>query len=514
MPRERTSMKTYREILRLALNLKLSAREISNITGASRGTVQDCLRRAKAVGLDWPLPENFDDIELTEMMYPALPKAPSGFAEPDFSLVQKEMQKKGVTLTLLWEEYAAEHPSDFYSYSQFVRRYRNWCQTKEVSMRQVHRAGDKLFLDFSGMTIPLTCRETGEVTAAQIFVACHGVSNYTYVEACTSQNLFNWLAVHVRAFNFFGGVPQFLVPDNLKSAVVKAKRFDPLINRSYQRLAEHYGTSIVPARAYKPKDKAKVEKGVQVVQHWILARIRNLTFFTIADLNKSLWVLLKELNEEPFQKLPGSRRSTFEEIDQPALMPLPTKQFEFEEWVSDIKIAKDYHVEVQGHYYSVPFKFVGERVDIRCTDSTLEVFRANVRIASHIRNWAQGGTTTAPEHMPPSHAEYHGMTPERFLSWARDIGPATTHVVRIVLASKKQPQLSFGACFGILKAQVSAHGADDVELACKHAITVGCISYAFVKSVLEHGVEKLLLQQQINLADIEHTNIRGPANYN
>lgn len=513
MPRERTSMQAHREIIRLAFLLNLSANEIHRMTNVSRGSVQTCIKRAVELGLTWPLPEDLDDAQLEKLLYPPKQKVKERYVLPDYEKIETELAKKGVTLNLLWDEYQEQHPETAYCYAHFSKLFRKWQSKKDVVMRQSHAPGDKLFLDFAGQTVPVVCRETGEVSQAQIFVATMGASNYTYAEACESQELKNWLGAHVRTFRFLGGVPKILVPDNLKSAVTEATRFDPKINKSYRRLTQHYGCGVSPARPYRPRDKAKVEKSVQLVEQWILARLRNVTFFSIHDLNQSIQSLLVELNDEPFQKMSGCRRSRFEEIDKPALRPLPSQEFEFEEWLLDVKVPKDYHVRANEHHYSVPYRYAGERVDVRLTDSTVEVFHQNVRIASHIRSWASGDKTTADEHMTPAHAAYQGMSVEKFLRWARQVGPSAEQVIAVILASKPYPQLSYDQCFGVLSSLVKMHGDEKVEAACKHALSLGNPSYRLVKTLLQYGLENLPEQLSINLAGITHPNIRGPEHF-
>jgi transposase len=506
-------MQTHREIMRLAFHLKLSANEIHRTTNVSRGTVQSCIKRATTLNLSWPLPDELDDKSLEQLLYPPPKKAFDRYAKPDFEKIQSELTRKGVTLFLLWQEYKEEHPTDFYCYAHFAKLYRRWLSKKDVVMRQSHSPGEKLFVDFAGHTIPIISRETGEVTQAQIFVATFGASNFTYAEPCPSQDLRSWLGAHVRAFRFFGGTPKLLVPDNLKSAVTEAMRFDPKLNRSYRRLAEHYGCGILPARPYRPRDKGKVEKAVQTVEQWILARLRDVQFFSIHELNNAIQSLLSELNDQPFQQLPGCRKTRFEEIDQPALQPLPNEQFEFEDWILSVKVPKDYHVRSDEHYYSVPYRLVGERVDIRATDSTVEVFHQNARVASHIRSWASGEKTTADEHMTPSHSAYHGMSVEKFISWANLIGPATAQTIALILASKSYPQLSYNQCFGILSSQVKQYGDAKVELACKHALSLANPTYRLVKLLLQQGIENLPDQLSIDLTGICHSNIRGPEHF-
>lgn len=513
MPRERTPMQLHREIIRLAFQLQLSANEIHRATKLSRGAVQTCIKKANAVGLTWPLPDNLTDQALEEILYPRARKTTGKYALPDFEKIQSELRRKGVTLALLWDEYREEHPNDFYCYAHYAKLYNRWLGKKDFVMRQSHTPGEKLFVDFAGQTIPLICRETGEITQAQIFVATLGASNYTYAEGCLSQDLRNWLNLHIHAFRFFGGTPKLLVPDNLKSAVTEARRFDPTVNKSYQRLAKHYDCGIVPARPYKPRDKAKVEKGVQTVEQWILARLRNHTFFSIHDLNQAIDSLLKDLNDEPFQKMSGCRRSRFEEIEKNELKELPNKHFELEDWTSAKKVPRDYHVMVDEHYYSVPYSLVSERVDVRLTDTIIEIFHQNTRVASHLRSWASGEKTTSEEHMTPSHSAYHGMSAEKFLAWAREIGPATEQIIAIILASKPFPQLCFDQCFGVLGAQVKQHGRARVELACAHALTIGNPSYRLIKLLVQHDLENAPQLISHDLTGICHPNIRGPEHF-
>lgn len=514
MPRKRTSMPSIREILRLSLHLGMSANAIHETLQVSRGTVQDCLRRARQANVGWPLPDELDDKKLEELLYPSAsaPAVPV-YAAPDFERINRELCRKGVTLRLLWEEYCQSNPGNHCSYWHYTRLYRRWCGKQDVVMRQNHVAGEKLFVDFAGPGIPVVDRATGEISMAQVFVATLGASNYTFAIACPAQDLRSWLTAHIQAFQFFGGVPRFLVPDNTKTAVIEPRRYQPLLNKSYSRLAEHYGCAVVPARPYRPQDKAKVEKGVQIIEQRILARLRNITYFSLNDLNRHILELLAEVNKEPFQKLLGCRKERFEQIDKPALLPLPSEPFEFEQWRLSVRVPRDYHVEIDGHYYSVPYRLVGERVDVRFTDAVVEILHGGARVASHVRNWAEGEKSSSVEHMPPSHAAYHGISSAQFLAWAMDIGPSTTSVIKSVLASKPYPQLAFDQCFGILRSLRNKYGAKALEVACRHAIRIGCPGYKVIKSVLEHGVDKIPEQQSLELTGINHPNIRGPEHF-
>lgn len=345
------------------------------------------------------------------------------------------------------------------------------------------------------------------------FVATFGASRYTCFEAVQTQRLQDWIEAHIRAFRFFGGVPKFLVPDNLKAAVIDANRFDPILNRTFQRFAAHYKVGVKPARPRRPKDKAKVEKGVQNTEYRVLARLRDRTFFSLGELNRELQLLRDETNREPFQKLSGSRASWFEDVDKPALRPLPEQEFEFEEWIVGYRVPKDYHVNVQGHHYSVPFLLAHKIVDVRYTKTVVEVLHGNTRVASHIRNWAEGSKTTCPEHLAPSHAVYHGLSPEYFLEKASQIGPSTRAVVQSLLNAKPYPQLSYSECFGIIKTLKSSYGDEEVEQACIQAIRLGSVGYRVVKSILQAGVKNMPEQLTLRLGNKEHENLRGAKYY-
>lgn len=458
-------MKTHREILRHALDLKLSGNLTQSILGISRGTVQNCIKRAHAANLCWEQVESLSDDDLFTLLFPEK-RAKQKEEEAiniDWQKVFTELKRRGVKLRLLYEEQVESQDLKL-SYSQYCRRFKHWAESKDISMRQEHTAGENLFIDFSGMTVAVTDPETGEVCPAQIFVATLGASNYTYFEAVQSQRLQDWIEAHIRAFKFFGGVPKFVIPDNLKAAVTDADRFDPILNRTYQRFAEHYKVGVKPARPRRPKDKAKVEKGVQNTEYRALAKIRDRTFFSLHELNRELVLLCEETNDAPFQKLSGSRTSWFEHIDKPALRPLPQQDFEFEEWIVGYRVPRDYHVNVQGHYYSVPFALAHKIVDVRYTTGVIEILQGNTRVASHIRNWAEGAKTTANEHLAPAHAVYHGLTPEYFLEKAAEIGPNTKTFVQALLKAKPYPQLSYSECFGIIKTLKASYGEEELEL--------------------------------------------------
>jgi len=383
-------MRRIREVLRLKWACGLGDRAVAASCSLSRSTVSKYVRRAKEVGLSWPLPAEMTDEALEERLFVAEEIAESFV--PDWTEVHRQLKHKGVTLRLVWEEYKEAHPEGF-QYSQFCARYRTWRETLDLPMRQEHKAGEKLFVDYAGQTVPLIDRQTGEVREAQIFVAVLGASNYTYAEAFWTQGLPEWIAAHVHAFQFFGGVPTLVIPDNLKSGVTLAHRYEPETNRTYTEMAEHYGFAILPTRVRKPKDKAKVEKGVQDVERRILAPLRNRSFFSLSELNEAVAQLLSRHNEQPFQKLPGSRRLLFEQLDKPALLSLPEQPYEYAEW-KKARVNIDYDVTVEGNYYSVPYQLRKEQVEAWITTTTVEILFKNRRVASHRRSYEKYKHTT------------------------------------------------------------------------------------------------------------------------
>jgi len=512
MPAERITMRKIREVLRLKFECRLSNRKIAESTSIARSTVSDYIQRVSAAGLSWPLPQDMDDAQLEKILFDQAPHTPEDQRPPlDFSQIHSELKRNGVTLMLLWHEYKAENPQG-YQYSQFCHRYRQWCAKLDPVMRQDHRAGEKLFVDYSGMTVPITDPGNGQVREAEIFIACMGASNYTYAEATLTQSLPEWIDSHVRALEFLGGVPELIIPDNLKSGVSKACRYEPDLNPTYLDMANHYGTAVIPARVRAPKDKAKAEVGVQIVERWILARLRNRTFFSITELNRAIAVLLVELNNKPFQKLPGTRQSTFESMDKPALKPLPVARYQFAQW-KKARVHIDYHIEVDRHYYSVPYQLIKKELDIRLTVNTVECFYKGSRVASHVRSDRQGRHTSVREHMPKSHQKYVEWTPERLLNWAGKIGPHTAELIEKVMVSRMHPQQGFRSCLGILRLGKS-YGEDRLEAASKRANQIGGRSYKSVESILKNGLDrKPLPGEDPSGLSIDHDNIRGGKYY-
>jgi len=504
--KEVTSQKIL-EVLRLGLKHELGYREISRSCAVSHVTVRAYLQQVKATGLSWDEVASLDEVQLLELIRGAYgAKTGRSIPEPDWQHIHHELRRKGVTLQLLWEEYKTLNP-DGYQSTQFYEHYRQWKRTLTPSMRQVHKAGDKLFLDYAGQTILIQNQETGGTYQAQIFVAVLGMSNYTYAEATWDQTLQSWIGSHIRAFEFFGGVPRLLVPDNLKSAVSKPDRYDPDINPTYYEMVSHYGTAVLPARVRKPKDKGKVEVGVQIVERWILAALRNRTFFSLQQLNLAIGELLVKLNEKPFKKLSGSRRSWFQSTEKPALLPLPQSRYEMAEW-KNAKVNIDYHIELDRHYYSVPYRFIHQEVRIRHTKDIVEIFLKGDRIASHRKSGFPGGHTTLKEHMPIGHREHSEWSPSRILQWAEKIGEATAGVVRAILGSRQHPEQGYRSCLGILRLG-KHYGNKRLESACRRAIEYETYRYKYIRSILEKGLD---IQNQ-NLPDtqphLNHRNVRG-----
>lgn len=500
-------MRNIKEILRLNWLNGLSARCIAKSCDIPRSTVGDCLQRATAAKLSWPLPEDMNDTQLERLLYPPKKSESGQRPLPDMSYVHQELKRKGVTLALLWQEYKAQHPEGF-QYSRFCDLHRAFAGTLSVSMRQTHLAGEKLFVDYAGPTIDIVDRTTGEIHSAQVFVAVLGASSYAFAEATLTQGLSDWIGSHVRAFEFIGGVPEIVVPDNLKSGVTKPCRYDPEINRSYAELARHYGIAVIPARVRKPKDKAKAEGGVQLVERWIMAVLRNRTFFSLDEANAAIKELLIKLNNRPFQKLPGCRRSQFEALDKPALKALPATAYEYAEWKL-VRVGIDYHVEVDGHYYSVPYQLRKEQLDTRMTSRIVECFHKGKRVASHVRSYEQGHATTISTHMPRAHRDYADWTPERFIKWGRNIGEHTAIAINLIMSQRRHPQMGFRACMGVMSLG-KKYSNDRLEAACERAITTNCVSYKSIKSILATGLDKQVLPVvQTPQPTPDHDNIRG-----
>jgi transposase len=506
-------MRKIRQVLKLARESGLTKRQIARSLAMSPTTVGEYLRRADDARLVWPLPPDWDDRQLESALFPSLPRGHRDTRPPpDWPTIHCDYKRKGVTLLLLWEEYKAVHP-DGIQYSQFCDRFRAWTGKLNLVMRQHHRAGEKLFVDYSGQTVPIVDQATGEIRQAEIFVATLGASNYTYAEATWTQSLPDWIASHIRCLEYLGSVPELLIPDNLRSAVTQPCRYEPAANATYEDMADHYGTAILPARVREPRDKAKVEGSVLLVQRWILARLRHHTFFSLTELNTAIRELLIDFNQRPFKKLPGCRQDLFKQIDRPAMQALPGQRYTYAEW----KLARvhiDYHVEVLGHYYSVPYQLVKQQLGVRITANTVEFLNHNKRVASHRRSALKGRHTTLPEHMPKAHRQYADWTPQRLVRWAEKSGRATAELIAIILRSRAHPQQGFRSCLGIMRLGKS-YTDERLEAACRRALHLNATSYKSVKSILDQDLDRLPLPEAEESVHepIVHPNIRGAGYY-
>ncbi|HUA22936.1 MAG TPA: IS21 family transposase [Steroidobacteraceae bacterium] len=501
-------MRQIRDVLRLCCAAKLPQRAVARSLGLGQGAVSGYLSRARAAGISWPLPEDLDDARLEALLFPPPCGTPADQRPmPDWAWVHRELRRPDVTLALLWEEYRAG--ADGFSYSWFCDLYRAWAGRLKPTMRQVHVAGEKLFVDFAGRTGEVIDADTGAAIPVQIFVAVLGASSLTYAEATWSQKLPDWIAVHGRAFAYFGGVARQTVSDNLKAGIIKASFHEPLVNRTYADMARHYGTAIVPARPYKPRDKAKVEVGVQVVGRWILARLRHQRFFSLAELNAAIRVLLDDLNNRPMRGWGMSRRSLFEQLDRPALGSLPPTPYEYAEW-KRCRVGLDYHIEIAKHYYSVPHQLIRQEVEVRITLATVEIFHRGKRVASHQRSARPHRPTTVSEHMPSSHRRYRDWTHERIRREAAAVGPNTAALADVILRSRPHPEQGFRSCIGIL-GLVKRYGTARVDAACARALVLGTRSYNSVATILKNHRENA--PPVADAPILIHENIRGPGYY-
>ena len=506
-------MRRIRELLRLKFgDGGGSDRAIARRLGVARSTVQDYLARIGAAGLTWPLPDDITDDVLQQRLF-----ARAGFkpgvrrrAEPDWAALAREIKRPGVNLMILWEEYRQTHP-DGYGYSRFCELYREFELRLTPAMRQHHVAGDKAFVDFSGKKIGITDPATGDLRLAEIFVAVLGASNYTYAEATWTQTLPDWIGAHVRMFAFYGGVPRLIVPDNLKAGVHKASFYDPELNRTYARLAEHYRVGILPARPHRPKDKAKVEAGVRIAQSYILGRLRHLTFFSLEECNQAISTALDHLNRHVMRRLGISRRDLFEQLERPALRPLPEMPYEYAEW-RRVRVNLDYHVEIQGFYYSVPHGLIRQEVDARITVRTIELFHRGCRVAVHARRYTGSRHGTDPEHMPRAHRQYADWSEDRFRRQAAAIGPNTEALILAVLASRRHPEQGFRTCLGILK-RFRGIGSDRAEAVSGRAVALGALSYKSVASILDNHLDRQPPPAPATDAPLLHANLRGARYY-
>jgi transposase len=506
LARRPIEMRKIREVVRLKLDRKASVREIAAACGIGHTTVEEYLHRAKAAGLSWPLPEGLSDQELQRLLFPPRRKSDEPCRPmPDYSFVRSELAQKGMTLLLIWQEYKARHP-DGYGYSRFAELYTNWEKTTDVRMLQRHKAGHKAFVDWAGLKISITDQKTGQIWEAPVFVSALGASQYLFAKAYENEQLRWWLRGHVEAFEFYGAVPEIVVPDNPRTGVEKACRYEPTLNPSYADLAQFYEVGVFPARVKKPRDKAKVENGVLQVERWVLAPLRNRTFFSLDEANEAIAAQLSKVNERVMKGPELSRRQLFEQEDLPAMRPLPPGRYSYAAW-KRVKLGPDYHVEVEGHLYSVPFGLVGRPVDVRMGAGTVEVFCAGKRVASHLRSLSRRGYTTDPDHMPDHHRQQAEWTPARMIRWARAMGPNTAAFAQALLTGKVHPEHGFRMCMGVVNLG-KRFSKERLDAACAKALSLGAFSYQSVKSILERNLEGVPAQPSL-LPLPSHDNVRG-----
>ena len=506
MPGARLPMRKIRDVLRLSA-AGMSKRKIAAALGISATAAGECIRRARRAGLTWPLPDEQTDEALERRLFPPpVVAAKDRRPQPDCAAIHRELRRPGVTLQLLWEEHRARHP-DAHGYSRYCEIYGAWKARLTPTMRQSHVAGERMFVDYAGTTLAVIDGSTGEVLTAQLFVAVLGASSLTYAEATWTQGLCDWIGSHTRAFAFMGGVSATVVCDNLRSGITRACFYEPAVNRTYAEMAAHYSTAILPARPYRPRDKAKVEVGVQVATRFIIAKLRNRQFFSLAALNAAIAGLVTQINDRMSRYLGASRRALFEELERPALRPLPAEPYVFAEW-KQCKVGLDYHVEVEKHYYSVPHQLLRETVWVRITARTIEVLHRGQRVAAHVRASSDRKHTTVREHMPSSHRRYADWTPESLRRQAGEIGRHTSALVEIILQERAHPEQGFRACVGILRLAKS-HGRERLEAACCRALEIGARSYSSVNSILKNNLDRQRPAAPADGPAIAHSNIRG-----
>lgn len=503
------TMEDIRDILHMKLQCGLGIREIGRTLKRSHSTISECVNAAEEAGLTPEIIRQLSDEELITLLRPKnqITRRDSQRTLPDCEYIQKELRKKHVTLSLLWQEYKEEHGEAGYQLTQFCKYYRRWLKKQPLSMRQSHKSGEKLFVDYAGTTIPITDRKTGGIKHAQIFIGVLGASNYTFVEATLDQSLRSWINSHIHAFEFFGGVPHCIVPDNLKAGVIKASFYEPTINRTYQSLAEHYDTAILPTRVCKPKDKAKVEGGVLIISRWIIAALRNRTFYSLEELNDAIALLREKLNHKKMQKRKESRHELFFSEEKESLKLLPEERFVYAEW-KKARASIDYHVEYDKHYYSVPYKLRGELLQVKATTQRIEIFYNFKKIATHMRSFIPHRHTTIKDHMPDAHRSISEWSPSRMINWGSAIGPCTKQVIEIMLNKRRYPEQNYRACLGILRL-AKRYSDQRLERACQRACEFGSYSRRSIQSILTCNLDGKPTHPTEHPYSINHTNIRG-----
>lgn len=505
-------MRKIKEVLRLHHEAGLTQRQIGRSLGLSHNSAGKYLEAAEAADLTWPVPEWMDEDDIRDLLFPgAGPKKIPSKPLPDMNWLHKELRRKHVTLRLLWEEYRKEHGEQGYGFTQFASYYNRWREKVEVTMRQRHVAGEATFVDWAGATMPWFDLEAEKERRAYVFVAVLGASDYTFCRAYPSTALSCWIEAHMAAFRFFGGCTSILVPDNAKTAVTAACYYEPELHPTYGELAEHYRTAVLPTRVGAPRDKAKAEAAVLHVERRVLAPLRNHRFFSVAEINDAIEPLLRELNEKPFQKMEGSRRSWFEELDRPALTPLPSQPFEMAVWRKAVANL-DYHVQADWHFYSVPYTLAKQKVDVRLGTRTVAIFHKGRRVALHPRSWVRGAATTDPAHQPKAHKRHKGWTPGTLIQRAGAVGPSCAHVVSAVLEERPHPEQGYRAAIGILRLGRD-YGGERLEAACKRAKALECASYGSIRSMLRSGLDRQALTEEAPPIVSDHPNIRGGTYY-
>ena len=511
MPTPRITIRQIRQVLRLHLEAGLTYAQVGRALGMPKSTVGKFALLARAAGVDWPAAQRLSDEDLEAKLFqPAVPRA-ARHLEPDYALIHQELKRPGVTLQLLWEEYAQANALA-YKYTSFCIKYREWAEVLKRSMRQVHVGGEKLFIDYAGQTVPIVDAATGEIRPAQIFVAAMGASSYTYACATTTQTAPDWVGSLIGALEFIGGMPRLIVPDQPRALIAQPDRYEPGVGRLLQEFCDHYSVAVLPARPGHPRDKPKAEAAVLLVERWILARLRNRRFFSLGELNAAIRELVVELNARPFKKLPGCRREAFERLDQPALRPLPPTRMPIVRF-KRARANVDYHVELDGHYYSVPHRLVHKEVELRVSSTTVEAFAGQQRVAVHPYSAIKGGFTTNPEHMPASHRAHREWTPAKLIAWGERVGAACAAVVRWQMEHRPHPEQGYRACLG-LQRLARSYGAERLEAACARAQSIRSPKFRTVDAILKSGMDRQPSRPEPTQNSLPlHENVRGPDYY-